>query len=140
MPEYSFFIPGKPTPLKRPRFSKDGHCYDSQKAEKARDKKVLMSQIRSQGMLKRFKGPISIDLAFHMPLTKIEKKKGFKLIPYPKIPDIDNLCKFILDVMNGFIFDDDKLIVMLTCKKVACETPGTYIKIKNMELNGEEIY
>lgn len=33
-------------------------------------------------------------------------------------PDIDNLCKAILDALNGIVFDDDSSIVELHCKKL----------------------
>ena len=34
-----------------------------------------------------------------------------------KIPDIDNLAKFVLDAMNGVFYKDDKQICQLHCSK-----------------------
>jgi Holliday junction resolvase RusA-like endonuclease len=47
-------------------------------------------------------------------------------------PDLDNLCKAILDAMNGIIFDDDSAIVELKCKKLLAENDYITIKIEAM--------
>jgi hypothetical protein len=61
-----------------------------------------------------------------------------------KKPDLDNLCKFILDTMNGLVFKDDSQICAMGAKKIYSSKPGTLIKItpltKNNRGEQEEIY
>jgi Holliday junction resolvase RusA-like endonuclease len=50
-------------------------------------------------------------------------------------PDIDNLCKYILDVMKGVIFEDDAQVVSLQAEMPYCNgtagdgDPRTCVKI-----------
>lgn len=50
--------------------------------------------------------------------------------PYINRPDVDNLCKALLDVMTelGFWKDDSK-VYSLVCEKFWAARPGLYIKI-----------
>lgn len=50
--------------------------------------------------------------------------------PYVKKPDVDNLCKALLDIMTKLGFwKDDKQIYELHIGKYYSERPGIYIKI-----------
>lgn len=61
-----------------------------------------------------FSTAIDIQLTFYMPQPKSMKK----LIPHSNAPDLDNLCKFILDAMKGVLITDDKIISTISAKKV----------------------
>ena len=38
-------------------------------------------------------------------------------MPYPTMSDVDNLAKFVLDALNGVLYDDDRRIVKLEVGK-----------------------
>ena len=49
---------------------------------------------------------------------------------FPRVCDLDNLAKFVLDALNGLLYDDDSQVVMLTIIKQWSfnhESPGTTI-------------
>ena len=71
--------------------------------------------------------PLTVALAFHMRRPNTDFRGGNrsaaslkKAAPAtrPFSPDIDNLVKFILDCLNGVLFEDDRQVVQLTALKV----------------------
>ena len=126
-------IPGKPIAKKRPRFARRGKFVTTYSDQETEEGKVLW-EIRQQAPESRFKGPISINLWFGMPIPKSTPKKASQLmkngnVPHIKKPDIDNLIKFYLDVMNGEVFEDDKQVYKLRAIKTYSEDPITEIII-----------
>ena len=127
-------IPGKPIAKKRPRFARRGKFVTTYNDQETEEGKVLW-EIRQQRPEKLFKGPISINLWFGMPIPKSTPKKrrqrlerGFIL--HTKKPDIDNLVKFYLDIMSGEVFEDDRQIVRLLAIKEYSNNPRSEIKIE----------
>ena len=110
----------KPTPLKRPRFF-HGHAFDPSK----KDKKLWLKNVMQHVPKKPFTEPLNVMLQFYFKRPKshfrtgkysgIRKEKAPKF--NDKIPDIDNLAKFVLDAMNGVFYKDDKQICQLHCSK-----------------------
>ena len=126
-------IDGIPVPQKRPRFSRKGShvsCYDEQAKQKEFAKWQLLSQFRNEIL----SVPLSLDLVFFLPIPSsasgIKKRQMANgIIAHSKKPDVDNLVKFILDCMNGFIFTDDSLVCEIRAKKLYSNKPGTSIRI-----------
>jgi Holliday junction resolvase RusA-like endonuclease len=70
-----------------------------------------------------------------MPIPKsTSKKKRAQLIGNPHVikPDIDNLAKFALDVLNGIVYTDDACVFDLKVVKEYAEKPHTSIIISNV--------
>jgi len=89
---------------------------------------------------------IHVDLTFEMPLplTISKPQKNAKLWGIETDRrDIDNLQKFIFDVMKGIAFADDHQIVSLTASKKYSLNPCTVINItpinKSMTFSAKEI-
>ena len=74
-----------------------------------------------------------VVLTFHLPRPRahLKKKNGeappalrqpireaFKMAFVKRRIDVDNLCKFILDAMNGPMYDDDSQVVKLVATKI----------------------
>ena len=81
-----------------------------------------------------FTGPLSVEMTFYMPIPKaFSKKKRSQAIAgdirHTKKPDIDNLCKSVLDTLNNIFFEDDKQIVRLSASKCYSDTPSIMIHI-----------
>jgi len=47
--------------------------------------------------------------------------------------DVDNLCKFTLDALNGHVYTDDRFIVELSCLKRYGDDDCTIIEINMIE-------
>jgi len=51
-------------------------------------------------------------------ITRINFQEDGPFIGDVKVPDIDNLAKFILDVLQGVVYQNDQQVVFLLCYKV----------------------
>lgn len=124
---------GDPVPQKRPRFrrtEKYVQTYDPQSQEKEQYRWQLRSQFRNKPLTV----PLEMDVIFYMPIPKATSFVRKKLMiantmHHMKRPDIDNLMKYILDCMNGIVFQDDAQIWSIRAQKIYAESPGTLIKI-----------
>ena len=123
---------GVPIPLARPRARKIGSfvsIYDSQTQEKQQ----VTWQIRHEYSEKPLSFPLSVDILFALPIPKQTSKVRTRnmlegIIVPSKRPDIDNLVKFILDCLNGILFDDDSQIIALSARKIYSNEPRTIIR------------
>lgn len=74
------------------------------------------------------RGPVGVRLTFCMP-----RPKGATGRAYPSVrPDIDGLCKGLLDAWNGILWQDDAQVVALRLEKVYTRTarPGIQIAVR----------
>lgn len=116
-----YIIPGQPIPLARPRFGKE-RVYDCQRGEKF----VAGTNLRFWHKDKPlFVGPLELNIIFFMGSTR---QKGWHALR----PDLDNLIKFVLDVMNGIVFNDDKQVVRIIAEKMYDKEPRTEIMIEEL--------
>jgi len=133
--EIRFTIFEKPIPQKRHRHTKTGRTYDPCKKDKLYYGILIKRAIEPHTSLKEHLlcGPISIDMKFYFGLPKtpsVRKKKGLYC---DCICDIDNLQKFIMDVMTGILFADDRYVYSVTAKKFyTTEKPRTEVTIKEV--------
>lgn len=126
-------IDGKPIPWKRVGnrvVQGQVYSYDKQKQEK---QKVLW-QLRPQYSDEPFLVPLKLDITFYMPIPKAtsSKKRQQMLTDFikpMKRPDLDNLEKFYLDCLTGFLFHDDAQITDLHASKVYSLTPSVLIRV-----------
>lgn len=74
--------------------------------------------IRQSG-IKRYSGPLSLELTFILPRpkSKIRKTKPNPNYWRDQTPDGDNLSKAVLDALNGVLWDDDRMIAELVVRK-----------------------
>lgn len=134
--ERTLWIDGPPVAMARPRactVGKGVRVYNSQRKEMDRLKWQLQSMWNSE----LINAPISIDVAFLMPIPKSTPKKiAEELIgvPHCKTPDIDNLLKHVLDGLVGSVITDDKLVYEITVSKMYSDEPGTRLIVRSMGL------
>lgn len=129
----TYVLDGNPIPLKRPRFG-NHKCWDAQKQEKMNYRFILAEQ---HNLKPKFSGPLKLDVTFYFAIPKsISKKKKQQLLStYHTIkPDIDNLIKFILDIGNDILYDDDCTFAEICAKKIYDSIGQTSFTIS--ELNG----
>ena len=128
----TFTVPGRPVPKARPRVV-NGHAYTP------RETAAYEAAVR--GCYKACaKGappltvPCAVEMVFRFPIPSSARRKTMpdKIKagdPYPHKADVDNLCKAILDALNGIAFADDALVVRLTARKEYGE-PGAEVTIE----------
>ena len=132
---YKIVIEGPPISKKRPRFAKRGNfvaTYSIQKDVEGIAQTQIVFQLRDQGIIRPIEGPISVEMAFHMPIPKSYSKKlkmnlGKGHVPHVKKPDCDNLQKFYLDAMNGIAYNDDCQVWHIEASKTYSDNPRTEI-------------
>ena len=119
-----FIVEGKPKPQIRHKHSFRG-TYDPSK----KDKKKFLQKVIELAPKPPITAPIRVILIFYMPRPKYMFRTGkFKgmlkpnqPIQHSKTPDIDNLCKYVLDALNGVFYKDDSQISQLKAEKLYCD-------------------
>ncbi len=137
MPKLTFFVDGQPLGKQRPRFARSSgfvRVYTPGKtASYEAHIKELVRQVMQQGTWP-IAGPVKVSLCFFMKVPKSwSKLKRAKAIDGEIMaackPDIDNLCKAVLDACNKILWVDDAQIVELSASKLYGETPGVLVEV-----------
>lgn len=116
----SYSIKLTPIPWQRARLNGQ-RFFDGQTKEKVAFGLYLNQQHNDEPL---FENPISLDIVFYMPMPKSIKDR--KNTPYHSTkPDLDNLCKFLLDAIKDVLIADDKIICSIYAKKVYDKEPRT---------------
>lgn len=123
-------LPGEPISKDRPRFSRFG-TYDPQKPQKQAAKFQVIDQLKKYPRLPFPAGiPIEIDMTFYYSIpTGMENIHSWGLLDHTKKPDYDNNEKWILDVLSGIVYEDDRQVCKAQAKKEYSENPRTEIEI-----------
>ena len=139
MMQITFKVDGNPHGKGRPRFARMGgfvKTYTDAKT-KSYEELVALSAQQAMGASEPLKTPLDafiyISLPIPMSYSKKRKEACLNGLEKPtKKPDIDNVCKGILDSLNGIVYKDDTQIVSLHCTKVYGE-PFVEVLIKETE-------
>ena len=113
-------IHGRPVPKGRPRFTRSGHAYTPPKTNLF-EKEVALAYRQSGFPMFDADAKLVLDIRFYFRIPKNTTQKQREEIEnksyYAKKPDIDNLCKAVMDGLNGVAYEDDKQVVVLdACK------------------------
>jgi len=103
----------KPESKQRPRFGAKGKVYNPQRKKSLGYKWDAAKQMRSQSSERPLESPVCVNMIFHMPMPKTwshKRKKQQLGKPMTSKPDVDNLMKWILDVLNGIAYQDDRYV------------------------------
>jgi Holliday junction resolvase RusA-like endonuclease len=123
MRSMTFIIPGDPVPLARARMGK--FCiYDSQKHEKLVATMLINKQMAG---LKMLNPPLELEVVFFMAMAKAKRKDGR---PHYSRPDLDNCIKYVCDICNKTVFNDDSGIYRIVAMKVYDDKPRTVFTLK----------
>lgn len=121
-------LPGEPIAKMRPKFSRKG-TYDPQHSIKHAAKFQVLSQLNGRNPFpKDVAIDIEINFYFHCPSHKLSLLH-WGIMDHVEKPDIDNCEKWICDILNGIIYEDDKQIINSTCHKIYSDDPRTEILI-----------
>ena len=106
----TFFVPGVPRPKARPRVVA-GHAYTPATTREWE----MVVRAHYQGPL--YEGPVGVTMVFQMPTRRRV--------------DLDNLCKAVMDALNGKAWNDDGQVMALGARKVlGCDEPGVWVTVE----------
>ncbi|HYE79240.1 MAG TPA: RusA family crossover junction endodeoxyribonuclease [bacterium] len=115
-----FEVAGPPRGKARPRVGQ-GHAFTPDATRQHEDAVAWAARrvMRGRGPLV---GPVAVDLvAYHAvpaswPKWRKEQAQAGRSLPMGK-PDVDNVCKLVLDALNGIAYQDDAAVVRLAVER-----------------------
>lgn len=116
-----------PIAKKRPRISRNLHSMFNPQSKIESDHQLLARSMFNNR--KPFAGPLEVEFTFCFPLPKKPTHKHY----FHSRPDIDNLVKYYMDMLNTIAWNDDRQIVKLIAEKIYSFNPCTIIKISEIE-------
>ena len=140
--EFDCLIPGPPIGKGRPRAAKMGSHIRLYTPKKTADWE------RSAALLARnaWCRPPSDDLCkaeivavFPRPKRLLRKKDPEHRLWHGSKPDIDNICKSVLDslVMGGIIRDDTQVVILMASTVYASKLEGPCVEVHLSSIDGE---
>ena len=140
--EFDCLIPGPPIGKGRPRAAKMGSHIRLYTPKKTADWE------RSAALLARnaWSRPPSDDLCkaeivavFPRPKRLLRKKDPVHRLWHGSKPDIDNICKSVLDslVMGGIIRDDTQVVLLMASTVYASKLEGPCVEVRLSSIDGE---
>lgn len=126
-----------PLPLARPRLGKHKKMYNVQQEYRLVNGIHLQKQHNDAPL---FEGPLHLDITFYLKMPHLSERKKDALentFHYFK-PDLSNLLKFVEDLANKIIYNDDAQISSIATRKLYARHPHTIFSISN--LNKEKKY
>jgi Holliday junction resolvase RusA-like endonuclease len=98
---------------------------------------------KQQGNEPRLSGPLALYVTFFMPIPKSlpqRKRLAMENLPHQIRPDLDNLLKWVGDISNELLFNDDCTIALISSRKIysmAPRTVFTLVSLKSLDLHDE---
>lgn len=133
----NFVIPGNPIAQKRPRLGRNG-VYNPNHTDKLKMKWMIQAQMKEKGYLKVQEAAISVVGRSYHPFPKGTSKKALKTLEgawHVKKPDVDNIVKFVLDVLAGIAFTDDNQVANIWFEKRLSCNPRVEVSVFPLEDN-----
>jgi Holliday junction resolvase RusA-like endonuclease len=129
MTSFVCWIPGKPTPQgSKKAFVINGRAVlvDASGGNKAW-RKIVTETLKAHKDYIQYAGPVKVSLAFYM-----EKPKSNRTEQMAQMPDVDKLCRSVLDgLTDSLMIEDDARVVSLSATKYwAVDTqPGVMVTV-----------
>lgn len=129
----SFFVAGVPTPQGSMKaFVVKGRPIMTSSNKNLADWRRLVADA-SQQYAQMIEGPVKVNLGFILPRPQSLPKK---VQWHTKKPDVDKLCRSILDSLTGIFFQSDSQVVTLEAtKSYAANTESTGVLIEIASLS-----
>lgn len=128
--EVEFTIPGEPMGKQRPRATRRGVVYTPSKTKNYESYVRELYAAQGHPFLE---GPLRVEIVAQFRMPKTSKKRQQLMLTSKirpeKNPDIDNICKIILDSLNGIAYPDDKHIIFLKAFKRYSKIPQVVVRM-----------
>ena len=131
-------IPFAPVAKGRPRMTRQGRAYTPAKTRLAEN--AIKAYLMGLDITEPLNGPLDVSVFAILPITQSwpQKKKADALAglisPTGK-PDLDNICKLVLDAANEILWRDDSQIVKLDLCKAYGGKPGYILSVGEYKPN-----
>lgn len=138
MKKVHFTIRGDPVPMQRHRTTKKGRVYSPSSSTQQKFRSTVQEVLKLNG---------SSVFPFFSASEKVKLIVAFQL-KHPKHPhkgrkgrmggDVDNYVKFVMDAINGVVYDDDSQVVILQAMKLYrlgddCTVGSTEVRVDKLE-------
>lgn len=139
-----FVVPGEPRGKGRPRFGRTraGHPVAYTDSKTASYENLVKLAARAAGA-KPIDAPLSVEIVAHFaPARSWSKKKQAAAMAGEMAPgrfDLDNICKAVLDGLNGVAFLDDKQIVDLRARKIFSAAPSLSVRVYRVTFAAQQV-
>lgn len=114
-----FSVEGDPVGKQRPRFSR-GRTYTPKKSVDY-ESKIASKALSAMCPSLPLETPVAVYIYanYKVPSSYSKQRRADCLsgVERPKVNDIDNVCKCVLDAMNNIVYLDDKQVVSLHATK-----------------------
>lgn len=143
MAALQFTVPGQPQGKGRPRIGRVGpHARMFTPAKTAAyEALVALAAQEAMGSRELITGPVqcALSLRCQIPSSWSRRKReaalAGELRPTTR-PDADNVVKAVFDGLNGVAWHDDVQVVELSVAKVYADTPGVFVTVQPLDLEG----
>ena len=127
-----FSVEGDPVGKQRPRFAR-GRTYTPKKTVDY-EAMIASKALSAMGPAEPLETPVAVYIYanYKVPASYSKQRRSDCLagIERPKVNDIDNVCKCVLDAMNGIVFVDDKQVVSLHATKRFDTIASVHVLVK----------
>ena len=140
-----FTVPGEPQSKARPRFYHNGKFVQTYTPEKTVNYENLVKLAWMQRAeepfseaIRKLDGAIRAEIVAFFPIPKSASKKKHaqmadgKIRPITVKKDLDNVCKAVLDALNGIAYDDDRQVVEILAYKFYSENPKVNVTLSEI--------
>lgn len=127
-----FSVEGDPVGKQRPRFAR-GRTYTPKKTV-AYEAEIADKAMVAMGPCTPLETPVAVYIYINhaIPASYSKKRRADCLagVERPKVNDIDNVCKCVLDAMNNIVYLDDKQVVSLHATKRFDTIASVHVLVK----------
>lgn len=130
-------IPGEPQGKGRPRLGKGFTFTPKKTVEYENWIKMCFVQSKQEKLNGQIEAIIKAYYGIPNSMTKKDREKVKNGVLRPtKKPDLDNICKAVLDSLNELAYKDDSQIVHLIMWKEYSNEPRVEIELREREVEG----
>jgi Holliday junction resolvase RusA-like endonuclease len=127
-----FSVEGDPIGKQRPRFAR-GRTYTPKKTVDY-EAEIADKAMVAMGPCTPLETPIAVYIYanYKVPSSYSKQRRADCLsgVERPKVNDIDNVCKCVLDAMNNIVYLDDKQVVSLHATKRFDTIASVHVLVK----------
>ena len=133
-----FIVLGTPTAKGRPRMTRQGHTYTPQKTVMYENLVRLEYQRQCGSFQFDRDALLDVRMIAYYPIPKSVSQKKRQMMADHRIrpmkrPDVDNVCKSILDSLNQIAYHDDAQVVDCQVRKFYGDTPKVVVTIEEIK-------
>lgn len=133
---FEVFVEGTPVPQGSKSLSRTGVMYEANKALKPWRKEVTAAALWVAGpQFELMQGPLIVSIWFTMPRPPTVKRES----PSVK-PDLDKMCRAVLDSLSGIVYKDDAQIVRIDAIESYEPQTGAHIFVHPADTMRDDIH